>query len=367
MSFSNADIIDDPVDITNITEIPDKIATKIFFDASTSATDTTFGRHRNITGFLEITGIDNQFYRSIAFTDTNSSIIDTQTAEIIRSFQKLSSTDGQTEPQKTGPNNNTSTAPYDNPTKGITLRYPSGWGYYDYPTGNRVLFYSPIDFYFMGTSYIILVDVPSSYDGPTDFISKAMWWHKFSGGKWAKIIEETSSAGPTRTLESYNFTEFFKKKENWEGHVFMPISLQTLNSPNEYIMVFLTGGTYVLNGLLCDVFQSTDTVYSPPPKLSILLSSNSSSVDPSMPIYPLIGPPISPSQKKSIEVMVKSYSDIPYTITFDTSPLESEIVDISFTNSTLDIPRSGWVTTQLDIESKWNLVWIPPLKQRQYL
>ena len=342
-------------DITDITETPDKSAAKIFFNGIIN--DTTFG-YRNITGFDEITGIDNQFYRSISFADTNASTNETQIAEMTRSFQILSSTDNQTEARKTNLNNNSSTVPlvtnssndndrlYNNSDKGITLKYPSEWGYYEYPNRARTLFYSPIDFYFMGTSYVILVDVPSSYDGPTDFISKVIWWHKFLDGKWAKIIEEASTAGPTRTLEAkYNFTEFFKKKENWEGYVFMPISLRTINSPNEYLMVFLTGATYVLNGLLCDMFQSTDTVSSPPPKLSILLSPNSTSIDPSF------GLPFSLPQEKSIEVMVKSFSDIPYTISLKNH--NSTFVNTSFSDLTLKIPPSGWVTTQLNIKADW--------------
>jgi hypothetical protein len=96
-----------------------------------------------------------------------------------------------------------------NTNKTINIEHPSDWGFYD-GRASSVLFFSPINFYLMGTGYIILIDVPSSYNALTDFVAKVIWWHNLFDRKWFKIIEEVSGGGPTRTLEEVpNFKEFF--------------------------------------------------------------------------------------------------------------------------------------------------------------
>jgi len=335
-------------EFVNSTRISNSTA-QILFNGTVTH-DSTLG-NRSVIGYDKFTIKDNKFNRMLYFADNARDFITYKSdAEKIGELY-INLSDDQAKDRRTLQKGQL----YD-----ITGK---SWGFHEL-SKTKVLFFSPIDFYFMGTAYVILVDVPSSYDGPTDFIAKLVWWHKFPEPRnWAKIIEEASTGGPTRTLEAdYNFKEFFKKKENWEAYAFIPINLRTINSPNEYLMVFLAGATYILDGLLCEMVQNTDTVSSPPPKLSIIPLSNSTSIDPSY--DPLIDPPYDPyydslidlnssrSQEKQIEVMVKSFSDIPYTISFKNHNT-SKIVSTSFSPPSIKIPPSGWNTTQLKIKAEW--------------
>jgi hypothetical protein len=323
---------------TKITTLGNQRAHQISFNGTVND---IFG-NRTVTGFSLSAVKDNELYRIsyFAFADQKDIVkFKPDVEKMIRSFKILSSTDVSTKGKMT---QEQPLRLYDNTNKGMEINYTSNWNFNQF-SQNRVLFFSPIGFYFMGTSYQVLIDVPSSYDVPTDFVAKLVWWHRFPERNWAKFIEEASSPGPTRTLdEKRNFTEFFKKKGDWEAYAFMPIRLRTINSPNESLMLFLTGATYVLNGRLCEVVQSTDTVSSPPPRLSILPLTNISS--------------FGPSEEKQIEVRVNSFSDIPYTVVFENQT--KGVVSATFDPPSIQVPASGFSTTQLNLKRIPYSTWI---------
>jgi hypothetical protein len=223
--------------------------------------------------------------------------------------------------------------------KQIKIMYPSNWGKIE---GNNhiVRFFSPIKGPFLiGNGYLISIDVPSVYNAPTDFVAKVIWVDSLFNRKWFKSIEEVSSIGNTRTLENtQDFSTFLKEQKSYEGHIPLSIDLQKINSPNQYLMVFSTELTYIKNGVLCELLQNTNQVSIPPPKFSIIPSLNSST--------------IGPGQSKTIEVKVKSFTEIPSRISLSTIQLES--INATFSPSVIDIPPSGWTTTQLTIKSGWN-------------
>lgn len=49
--------------------------------------------------------------------------------------------------------------------------------------------------------------------------------------------------------------------------------------------------------------------------------------------------------------MVKSFSDIPYTVSFKN--YSSKLMKTNFSSPSLKIPPSGWNTTQLTLKAEW--------------
>jgi hypothetical protein len=339
---------------TSNTTISNKSTARIIFNATTN--DNIYG-HRNITGFDEVTVQNGKFYRIRYLADPEDYGKYKRVIEnMISSLELLDGNNSrpQNEPNlsyKANTINSTSSSSSKNPSsveankidirtyigKGIEIKYPSKWGKID-GYDSLVIFYSPINFYLIGTGYIVLIDVPSTYETSTDFVAKVMWWHRLFDRKWFKIIEEVSSGGQSRTLEQDpDFKEFFKKRGNWEAYAFIPINLRIINSQNQYLMVFVSEATYVRNDLLCELVQKTDQVSNPPPKLSISISPNSTS--------------LGPGEIKSVEVKVTSFSDIPYNVSFQ-KPVNGQI-EARFNPPAIEIPPSGWNTTQLTIKSNW--------------
>jgi hypothetical protein len=352
------------------TKIDSNPVARIFFNGTINDTmnNPNLGQ-RNITALEEFTIKDKEIYRILYLAepkDFDDEKYEQVIEHMISSFQILDASNIQTKNNNTlsqAMNINNTTASTEAFTssssseqinneekfltytgKGMRIEYPSNWGLYH--RSSSVLLFSPISEYLMGTGYIILIDVPSTYDTPTDFVAKVISWYKLNDRNWTKLIEEVSTEQPTRTLEQDpDFREFFNKTENWEAYAFIPINLRTINSPNQYLMVFLSEATYLKNGLLCELVQSTDQVSSPPPRITILPSSNSSSMG--------------PQQEKRIEVTAKSFSNIPYTINFKNH--YSEKVHATFNPSVIRIPAAGWNTSQLTVKAIWNPIpWNSP-------
>jgi hypothetical protein len=227
---------------------------------------------------------------------------------------------------------------YSNLSKGLEIKYPSNWEKIDKAT--TVIFYSPIAGpYMIGNLYVMSIDVPSVYNALTDFEAKTGWWDTLYNQTWFKRVQEVSSQGTPKTLElNSNFKNAFEKGKNY---VYLPLNFTTINSPNQYLMIFGTEVRFIENGLLCELIQFTNQVSSPPPEFSIIPSSNSSS--------------LGPGEEKTIEVKIQSHSNIPSTISLYTNSSTHMLQEATFSPSVINIPPSGWATAELTIKSKWDV------------
>ena len=323
---------------TNNTKISNEPATRIIFNATTN--DSIFGL-RNITGFDELTIRDGQLYRIRYLAEPEDYQGEKSKVEdMIESIEFMDNNNTQYKNQKSPIEKSGKIVMETYTGNGINIKYPSNWGKIE-RNSNNIIFFSPIDFYLIGTGYIALIDIPSIHNARTDFVAKVMWWHSLYDRKWFRVIEEVSNEGQMRILEQEpDFKEFFKNQEDWEAYAFLPINLRLINFPDQYLVVFFTEATYVKDGLLCEIVQKTDQVSIPAPKLSMSLSDNFTS--------------LSPEESKKIEVTVKSHSDFPYNVTFQ--DYHSAIIDASFSPHSIQVSPSSWNTTQVTIKSNkpWN-------------
>jgi hypothetical protein len=200
----------------------------------------------------------------------------------------------------------------------------------------------------IGSGYIVAIDVPSVYDSPQDFMSKVIWWGPFSQ-YWHSSLEETSSYGHKRYIDlKLNYFNFIKDQKSYEGFVPFSVELGKINYPKNYLLVFVNELNYVKNGLLCELIQKTNLASSPPVKLVISPSTNSTA--------------IGPGQTKTIEINIKSEAEVPLNIDL------SEVTDLkymqySFDPSILEISPAGTVTSQLTIKSNWDGIGEPSITQ----
>jgi hypothetical protein len=224
-------------------------------------------------------------------------------------------------------------------TNGITISHPFDWGIIE-GESPKAIFFSPIKGPFLtGVGYIVSLDVPSVYEADTDYVAKAIWSDRLHNRTWVNLLEETSLAGTTRTLqEKPNFTDSFEEQKNYERprpHALVPVELHLANFPDQYLMVFITESRIIRNGFFCDLIQKTGQVSAPPPRFVISPSINSTS--------------IGPRETETIEIKVASLSDIPYTVFL--KPDSSKYMDATFSPSKINIPPSGWASSRLTIKS----------------
>jgi hypothetical protein len=226
----------------------------------------------------------------------------------------------------------------------IKIDYPSTWGKIEKQNSALILF-SPIKGpYLIGTGYTTYIDVPSVYNSPTDFVAKAVWWDGHFNETWFKTVEEISSKGRTRILEpASDITNSIEKQKSYTGYVHLPIDLRRVNSPSQYLLIFVTEARYInTDGFLCALIQKTDQVANPPPKITIFTEVDSLTIDP---IF----------RTKTIEAKMNSSSDIPFNITLLNS--STRYMEASFNPPIVTLPPSGWVTSQLTVNSKSDRTW----------
>jgi hypothetical protein len=232
---------------------------------------------------------------------------------------------------------------YSNPAMGIEIKYPNNWGRLIIKHNNQkseVLFFSNIDGpYLLQSRYAISINEPSSYHEPVDFITQLLWDETVNNRTWTKIVEEESPEHKRRIIGTTdNYQSYFKKAGSY---ILLPLDLRTINSPSQYLMIFAMESVFIKDGHLCDLVDATNQVSAPPPNLSILSSSNSST--------------IGPGQVKSIEVKVKSSSNVDSFIHFTTNTKRLPVV-ARFSPSIIHVPPSGWATTKLTIKGNLSTI-----------
>ena len=129
----------------------------------------------------------------------------------------------------------------------------------------------------------------------------------------------------------------------------LPVDLHDLNFPREYSIIYGVEILFIKNGLLCDLTDVSNQVSSPPPRFSILPAENSTAIGPRG--------ALGGADKKTIEIKLKSFSNIPSHVSLDTSP--TPLLYGTFEPSEINLPASGWGTTCL--LSGPNLPMIGPL------
>ena len=159
-----------------------------------------------------------------------------------------------------------------------------------------------------------------------------------------KTVEEISSKGRTRILEpASDITNSIEKQKSYTGYVHLPIDLRRVNSPSQYLLIFVTEARYInTDGFLCALIQKTEQVANPPPKITISTEVDSLTIDP---IF----------RTKTIEAKVKSSSDIPFNITLLNS--STRFMEASFNPSIVTLPPSGWVISQFTVNSNSDRTW----------
>ena len=232
-----------------------------------------------------------------------------------------------------------------NSTHVATISYPPDWGVLKGENPDFI-FYSPIKGPFLnGIGYIVSLDVPAVYEADTDYVAKVFWSDILYNRTWSRVLEEASLTGTTRTLqERRNFTDAFEEQKYYErpkSLVRIPVDLRMVNFPEQYLMTFITETRIIDDGFLCDLIQKTGQVSAPPPKFIISPSLNST----------LIGP----RETKTIEVKVRSLSAVPYTIFL--KPDLSKYMKATFSPSIINIPPSGWASSQLTLKSNGTTTW----------
>lgn len=340
-------------DVSN-TEITTNRTTKL---GSNDAAEIEFTGNLNYTtlGHPEVRGKDtfmtkgNKLIRILYLAEPDDYLNQLPNiTEMLRSFRTSNDTKIEgNNPQAPGDINITSagTVPDKNTnfknysTDGVTISYPSDWGIIE-GVNPKATFFSPVKGPLLtGLGYIVSLDVPSVYEADTDFVAKVTWSDRLYNRTWVNLLEETSLAGTTRTLQEIpNFTDSFEEQKNYarpKPHALVPIDLGLANSPTQYLMVFITESRIIRNGFLCDLIQKTGQVSAPPPKFIISPSVNSTS--------------IGPRETETIEVKVTSLSDIPYTIFL--KPDSSKYMDATFSPSKINVPPSGWANSRLTIKS----------------
>lgn len=234
---------------------------------------------------------------------------------------------------------------YTNASLGIKIKYPYNWDYLvtrtpDEQISNNkrtseVLFFSRTNPYLLQSLYEISIHEPSIYKEDTDFITQLNWDDTINNKTWTKEVLELSPDNQNRVIDrTHNYKDYFEKGKSY---VKLPVDLGAINSPNQYLMIFSVEQAYIKDGHLCDLLDATHQVASPPPKFSLLLSSNSSSVT------------LSPGDTKTVEVKIKSYSDILSNATFYTDTRDLPI-RATFSPTLITIPPSQWATTELTLK-----------------
>ena len=189
------------------------------------------------------------------------------------------------------------------------------------------------------TAYGMLIDVDyninTGWNG-FDYLSKI--YHKNNTQTWIYQLEEQTSDGSSRILEQKNnITQFFDA--NNQNYVYVTLDLKKINFPKEFLIVFFTDYDYQDNK--SDSYQEitdfSDIVFIPPPKFQLTTLPNNIL--------------LRPGEEETIQININTSNHIikPDVLFFTEN--KSEIIHSFVRPNIIEIPASGFVTSNLYIKA----------------
>ncbi len=189
------------------------------------------------------------------------------------------------------------------------------------------------------TAYGMLIDVDyninTGWNG-FDYLSKI--YHKNNTQTWIYQLEEQTSDGSSRILEQKNnITQFFDA--NNQNYVYVTLDLKKINFPKEFLIVFFTDYDYQDNK--SDSYQEitdfSDIVFIPPPKFQLTTLPNNIL--------------LRPGEEETIQININTSNHIikPDVLFFTEN--KSEIIHSFVRPNKIEIPASGFVTSNLYIKA----------------
>ena len=204
-------------------------------------------------------------------------------------------------------------------------------------------FNEDIDYDIINRDYFIQIDVKSVYDAySADFTSGMNWNNKSQF--WTKEVAEFAGSNlhdwrDWRYIEQTPLSfDLIQKGENGRNYIPLSFDLESINSPDEYRVLFATEDIFIKDGIYCDLIDITDYFPIPPPQYNISLSENS--------IF------LKPGQEKNIELKIESDANFLSTSYFTVNPINE--IEAKITPDVLSIPPNGISTSLVNIEALEN-------------
>ena len=188
------------------------------------------------------------------------------------------------------------------------------------------------------TAYGMLIDVDYNINtGWNGFDYLLKIYHKNNTQTWTYQLEEQTYDGTSRILEQKNnFTQFFDLHN--QNYVYVPLDLKKINFPKEFLIVFFTDYDYqdITNNLYHEITDFSDIVFIPPPKFQITTLPNNIL--------------LRPGEEETIQININTSNHIIKPDASFFTENKSEILNSFVRPNKIEIPTSGFVTSNLYIK-----------------
>jgi hypothetical protein len=180
--------------------------------------------------------------------------------------------------------------------------------------------------------YFMLLDIKSIYDpGSADYGIGFTWTNETNS--WRKELSEFEMKG---TQWKYlkiipGDTGFFEKGHNY---ISLSLDLESINSPNEYRVLFGTSDSFMRADMYCHLEDVTQFFSVPPPQYNITTSENS--------LF------LRPGQQETVELKIKSDATFPSYSYLSVNAIDG--LDIEINPNILSLPPKGAVTSLINVK-----------------